>query len=703
VAVLSILVLLTVMGGMLIHIVMKETRLGALRRLGAQSLYLAEAGGYAARAGLMALVSEDPQGQAVLDPATVTAAQLTNWYAGGAAAAQNPLALFDNFVLEGLRYTFNPTSATPSIVFEVNWALAQALRKLQAAPGNPAPACPVNPPAAVGNPPANPLGRGVYSATLVVCKRLAAHPTDPGDPTLRYVQLLGANTYQFFYSYVIISNGQVAPQSRRRVLLSGDFSVRVVPDTFAKYALFTHVHALPGGGGGGPAGSAIWFTNRTSFDGPVHTNGEFRFAFFPKFSDRVTSAGCLNAACTNADRDFAWFNNLGSDRRLQANENVVGGVRRDAPVQFDNTPGNINDDNDNAPAVFTRGVDPITLPPNSYNQRAISIGHDPVDTAGPNGWTSAQWNGAIRQVIPELADDTSTVPNAIYVPVADANGNGSSDAGEALAGGIYVQGDLTSLTLSTSGPTGNLARYTFVQGSQTVTVTVDRAAQTTTVNNTCWNPPTCSQSGSRTFAGVPKGWQGGPGQNGTMIYVQGTVGNSSGSSGLSGTLEEKEQATLASSGRINITGHLRYEDPPDPADPFDNPLNVLGLFSASNDIRITTAAPDDVVVHAVLMAGQPGVSDGYNSSVYVQNYDSGAPRGSVHLIGGVIEEYYGAFGQFDSSTGNPTHGYGRDFTWDRRVGRGIVPPYFPTTGRFRFDNAVPTLAGHRPVWREAAP
>jgi hypothetical protein len=188
-----------------------------------------------------------------------------------------------------------------------------------------------------------------------------------------------------------------------------------------------------------------------------------------------------------------------------------------------------------------------------------------------------------------------------------------------------------------------------------------------------------------------------------MIFVQGNVGNSSGTTGLSGTLEEKEQTTLTASGRINITNHLRYEDPPDVTDPFDNPINVLGLFSATNDIRITTAAPNDLILHAVLMAGQPGINDGYNSSVFVQNYDSGAPRGYVQMVGGLIEEYYGAFGTFNSSTGAPETGYGRDFRWDRRMARGIVPPYFPTTSRFGFANGVPTIAGVRPIWREAAP
>jgi hypothetical protein len=675
VAVLAILVALTVLGGLLLHLVMKETRLGALRRLGAQSLYLAEAGGYAARAGLMALVNEDPLGVVSLD-AALSGTQMSTWYAGGNVLAQNPLALFDYLVLDGQRYNFGPTSETPSLAFEVAWDRPDAHRKLRAA---------------TGTPPANALGRGRYRASLVVSKRLAPHPAIPGEPQ-RYIQHLGPDFYEFFYSYRITSDGEagLATQGRRRVILSGDFSLRVRRQSFARYLLFTHVHTTPSGGD-------IWFTNRTSFDGPVHTNGEFRFAFFPKFSDRVTSAGCTNPSCTNTPRDYAWFINNGDELRRQANENVVGGIRRDAPVRFDATPENIADDDDNAAANFTRGVAPVTVPPNSYNQRAITIGHDPGDTT-PNQWSSSQWKLAIRRVIPELADTTSTVPNGIYVPVTDRNGNGVSDAGEPLAGGIYVEGNLTSLTLGTAGG-GNVATYTFVQGSQTVTVTVDRGQQTTTVTNTAWPAPQ-----TRTFAGVPKGWQSVPGsENATMIYIQGDVGVASGTTGLSGTLEEKEQTTIVASGRIDITGHLRYEDPPEVTDPFDSPFNVLGLYSAGGDIRITAAAPDDLVLHAVLMAGQPGVSDGHNSAVFVQNHNSGSPRGFVHMIGGIIEEHYGAFGTFSPSTGAPQTGYGRDFNFDRRLTRGIEPPYFPTSTLFEVVNGSERIAGVRPIWREAAP
>ena len=170
----------------------------------------------------------------------------------------------------------------------------------------------------------------------------------------------------------------------------------------------------------------------------------------------------------------AWFWNNGTPVQLSANENVVGGVRVDAPVLPDCTPANTADDNDNPPANFTRGVPAIPYPSNPYSQKGASIGRDPNDS-------SLVSNLQIRQVVPELADNGVAVPSGIYVPVTDANSNSVSDANEPLAGGIYVQGNLSSLTLSMSG---NNAVYTLVAGAQTVTVTVDRTLGTTTVTCT---------------------------------------------------------------------------------------------------------------------------------------------------------------------------------------------------------------------------
>ncbi|MGQ0549219.1 MAG: DUF4900 domain-containing protein [Armatimonadota bacterium] len=660
---LTAILILAILSGLVLYLAGKEVGLTTMRTLGAQSMYIAEAGAVRARSSLMALMNADPSGVTTVDP-SLGGATMQGWYANGVAANQNAFAMFDYLVLDGMRYTLGATPATSSATFYVNWSLAQPHRKLQVA----------------GPAPANPLGVGTYAATVVISRRLAPHPTNPAAPQ-RYIQeLMPAEEYEYYYTYNITSDSWVPAQSRRRVTFSRDFSLRVRRQNFARYALFTHVHTTPAGG-------AIWFTSRTSFDGPVHTNGQYRFAFFPKYGTPDSGTPCdptrIASTLLTSVSTTAWYNNNNNPIQLAANENVVSGVRRDAPVLPDCTPTTYTDDNDNSPANFTRGVSAIAMPTNPYVQQGVAVGRDPTDT-------SPVTNSQIRQVIPELPDSSSSVPTGIYVPVADGNSNSISDAGEALAGGIYVQGNLDSLTLSVSGPTNNLAVYTLVQGGQTVTVTVNRAAGTTTVTNSAWSSPS-----TRTFTGVPKGWQGPGNANAAIIYVQGNVLS------LGGTLEENEQTSIVTAGRIDITNHLRYERPPVVTDPNDNPLNVLGLYSAGNEIRITTAAPNDLDLHAVLMAGVVG--DGFNSSVNVQNYNVGSPRGTVRLIGGIIEEYYGAFGTFDPNTGNPVTGYGRDFRYDRRMSRGFTPPYFPTTNLYEVVQGNQALAGVRPVWREGTP
>ncbi|MGH2405938.1 MAG: DUF4900 domain-containing protein [bacterium] len=659
---LTTIFILAILSGLVLYLSGKEVGLTVMRTLGSQGMYIAEAGAVRARSTMMALMNADPIGVTTLDP-SLDGATLAGWYAGGAVANQNAFRVLDYLVLDGLRFSLGATTATNEVTFHVNWALPQPHRKLQVV---------------AGAPPTNPLGAGTYTGIVVVTRRLAPHPTIPAEPQ-RYIQQLAPDEYEYYYTYNITSDSWVPPASRRRVTLSRDFSLRMRRQNFARYALFTHVHTTPAGG-------AIWFTSRTSFDGPVHTNSEYRFAFFPKYGTPDSGSPCdptriVSTPLTSVSTT-AWYNNNGSPIQLAANENVVGGVRRDGPVLPDCSPSNYADDNDNPPANFTRGVTAVPMPTNPFMQQGVAIGRDPADTTPVT-------NLQIRSVIPELADNTSAVPTGIYVPVVDGNGNGVSDGGEGLAGGIFVQGTLNSLTLSIAGPTNNLAVYTLVQGGQTVTVTVDRVAGTTTVANSAWAPST------RTFTSVPKGWQGPGNSNAAIIYVQGNI------LALGGTLEEKEQTSIVTSGRMDITDHVRYERPPVVTDPNDNPLNVLGLYSAGNEIRITTAAPNDLELHAVLMAGLVG--DGFNSSVNVQNYNSGSPRGTVRLIGGIIEEYYGAFGTFDPNTGNPVTGYGRDFRYDRRMSRGFTPPYFPTTNLFEAVQGNDALAGVRPVWREGTP
>jgi len=106
-------------------------------------------------------------------------------------------------------------------------------------------------------------------------------------------------------------------------------------------------------------------------------------------------------------------------------------------------------------------------------------------------------------------------------------------------------------------------------------------------------------------------------------------------------------------------------------------------------VRIGTTAPDDINVHAVVMAP--------NGVFTVDNYDSGASRGTAILLGGVISGWYGAFGTFSGTSGMRT-GYGRNFVYDNRVLQGMAPPYFPYMDKFTIDN--PAGLSRRPLWRE---
>lgn len=687
-AVIFVLVLLSVL---VLYLSGKEIALTGIRTIGTQSLYIAEGGAYAARSALMVLMNAHPQGETRLHH-ELSGTTLAAWYAGGDPNAQNPLAILDYLLLNGQRYSINASAATESVTFDVNWALPETHRKL------------VYP---AGASPGNPLGEGRYTATVTITRRLAPHPSDSAQPW-RYVHRIGPDEYEFFYAYKVTSDGQVSPQARRRVTLAGEYSLLVRRPNFARYLLFSDVHT-------GPDGTALWFANMSNYDGPVHTNGEFRFAYYPKFGTPDPSTPCdtsrvRETPLTSAGTQ-AWFFNGGNPRRLAANENVIGGSRRDAPVLPDCTPG-YGDDNDNPPANFTRGVARIEIPDNPYSQKGVSIGRDPRDTTAVS---SAQ----IRAAIPELVNNLDPVPDGIYIPVTDADGNCRSDEGEPLRGGVYVQGDLSSLTLSVTG--GSLATYTLVRGTRTVTITVDRANNRTTVTDTNWPAPpgpplfpVCpgvpNGPATRVFSGVPKGWQGvGSNPNAAIIFVEGNILS------LRGTLEEKEQTTIVAdcprnaagqcvvnSGRIDITHHLRYEVPPVVTDPNSNPLNVLGLYSASNEIRIVTNTNDpetfNLDIHAMMMAGSRG--DTFRSRIYNANWNATPVRGQLRLIGGLIGEYLGVMGVMNAA-GQLIRGYGSDARFDRRMLRGFTPPYFPTTGLYEVSAAG--LAGVRPVWREGAP
>lgn len=641
-SILGMLLVLTLFAVLVLSVAGKEMALSYSRLQGAGSMYVSEGGAVAGRSALMAFVNAYPVGVSSIDP-TLQASTASQWYANGNNNNQIPFGVFNFIVTDNQQFAMSVGPGTASVPFQVNWGLPYAHLKLQ-----------------TGGTPANVLGGGSYTSTVVVTPNPTADSSCSPSGSSCAVHLLGPSHYEIFYSYTVTSTGNVPPMARRAVKLSGNFSIQLRLQNFAMYSLFTDTHTSPTGG-------AVWFTNATTFNGPVHTNGEFRFAQFPTFTDKLQSVSTK-----------AWYYNNGSSVELSGNANVNNGTRIDAPlVPPDPNPQAA------APANFTRGSPSVPIPSGPYNQQGVAIGLNP-------GNTSQVTTGQLTDGrIPELRG-AGSVPNGIYVPVNDA-GNVST-AGDQMGGGVYVQGNLDSLTMSLGGGSNNLAVYTFTQGSTTTTVTVDRTNNQTTVNSNAWISP---GPASRTFTGVPKGWQGAGGvANASMIYVEGAIKS------LSGTLQTNEQTTITASGNITIQGNIQYQTPPDPSDPTSNPINVLGLYSSGGDIVVGASAPNNVTIQATLMAGSTGSS--YNSSVNVANYNTGSPRGQVNLLGGVIEKYYGPFGTANSQ-GTQLTGFGRNFTFDTRMTRGFTPPYFPTTNLFMVTSGSQTLAGVKPTWRETTP
>ncbi|MFV1884474.1 MAG: DUF4900 domain-containing protein [Balneola sp.] len=134
----------------------------------------------------------------------------------------------------------------------------------------------------------------------------------------------------------------------------------------------------------------------------------------------------------------------------------------------------------------------------------------------------------------------------------------------------------------------------------------------------------------------------------------------------------KGQITLHSESLIEIDGDITY---------FTNPLvdssstDMLGIVSEDN-VRIDENAHSasgslDLDIHASIMA--------MNTSFYVENYASYSPRGSLNLLGGLIQRNRGPVGTFSGTT--IVSGFSKNYQYDGRL-KGSIPPHFPRESIF---------------------
>ncbi len=429
------------------------------------------------------------------------------------------------------------------------------------------------------------LGSGTYQFKII-----ATEKTNPVS--------VGTDKWDFPYYFRIESTGTVGNMPGK-VLYNGDFTVRVQRDNFAKFALFTDHHTLP-------SGTVVWFTDKTNFAGPIHTNDQYSFAKSP--------SGIFDGVVTQQNTKARFYNN-GNAIQMNASTNPP----YDVPT-FNST--------------YTRGAAQIVLASSVQQQDLYNQARGPDNTNG----------------------------NGIFV----AN-NGSS-----LTGGIYVKGDSTiQMAVDASGN----AKYTVSQGATTKNITVSIPSNQTTVQTV--------GGGTSTYTGLPNGVD----KLGTIIYTDGTVNS------VSGTIQKDTEVTVSSQFDIVVTDNLVYQNytpavgtpgsanytPPNANDA----TNLLGLVAWGGNVRVGTGAPNDINVHAIVMAR--------NGILQVDSYNNTnvGPRGVATLLGGAITQFYGAFGLFNGSTGAQTAGYGRNFVYDSRTLLGKSPPYFPSMNTFiAFTNDI---------------
>ncbi len=104
------------------------------------------------------------------------------------------------------------------------------------------------------------IGNNSYQYTIIM--------TEKEDP-----YSAGLDAWEFPYTFTIKATG-TAGAFDSSIALRGDFTVRVQRENLAKYALFTNEQEMA-------SGTQVWFTDKTNFAGPVHTNGRFNFAMEP--------------------------------------------------------------------------------------------------------------------------------------------------------------------------------------------------------------------------------------------------------------------------------------------------------------------------------------------------------------------------------------------------------------------------------------
>jgi len=391
--------------------------------------------------------------------------------------------------------------------------------------------------------------------------------------------------------------------------------------------------------------SNVWLTDSSSFNGPVHTNDRFAIWGNPNFGSSVSQVQPTVA-----------FGNGGTPVLLAADTNPP----EDVPVY--------------QATRMTLGAAAIG-PPTSNNPWWAVLGDDPARSGMPV-------NQDVRRATTALVDNTAAIPTGVYF---------MDQCGNPTCGGIYVQGSTANMVLAVESGKQTITIIPSSLGVAPKKYILDSATNTLQ----CTGPPsyaTCTSMG--------KGFNG-------MVFVKGAISYTAGNpqTGLYGTVQQDTRLSIAADGRIVITDHVVYEAPPVGAN--DPIQNVLGLYSwcstpptcPNRNVAVDGAlAPDDLFIDGSILAPWGSFS--------VIGWDTLPDSGTLHFLGGTVQDTFGPWGGFQTDPmGNVIGytGYDREMTFDARFLTNNAPPFFPLTTQYaspRFPRVTPDPLYDRPLWEE---
>jgi Tfp pilus assembly protein PilX len=498
----------------------------------------------------------------------------------------------------------------------------------------------------------------------------------------QFATTTSGSNQSFVMDYAITSTG-TANGGTRTVVEQGSISIQMGRTSLSQWLFLVN----DAGGKGG------FFDSSSTFNGPVHANKNWGFRGNPTFLGEVSASNGEDADWTASGMSTPPTNERGIYYWCPSRST-------NAELATSKPPCSVPD----FKKGFSYRKEPIALPTSALGQQRAALGLNPTTdvitgnastgTSGADGKPDEPSALEICQKLKLGSTNCSPVvtpATGVYMP-----NDGATPPN--ITGGIYIQGDVDSMTLSNPKPGIGLQRYVIKQGSTTTTIDIDQINKTTSV--------TTNPGGTVNYAGAPNGQAAVStgGANG-QIYVNGKISALAGPTRTGAVtanspqhpvpttippaLAKETQLNITATGQVGITGDLTYEcDPtqlattsyitlkPD-CNMNGQPLKtVLGVMSTGSDVQVKKTSPNDIYLWGSFYTAQTG------KGLSVENYNSRPTldSGTMHLFGSLIQDE----DQIRASVGGGTvRGFRESFDYDSRFVNGAVtPPNFPTTRTF---------------------